>query len=767
MKRPIDTPLRPKASTRRWRSRARLAAAVMASLLLHWLLQQGLARTVINVRPLDGLFPDQEPSFSPELAADFPLHDDSPVRESFAHERPLDVPIAIDAAAPASGRGPLRDGERSVADMPVEEDAETPDVSATRIDRPSLEALAPSPAALQEPERIVAALPEGETAAETMPTVVGSAAEAPALTPRRERQSGIAGPAVPATPAIVAERSRAAAADDSPEADALPATPVPPLTPRRFSRAATEADSAPALPRSPRRTEVADAGAEGAAAAEKPAADKPAADKIALPTRGPAAAEPGDGASSAALRPGADMSDLLAGATPRVRPSGRIPDRGRGSSASARRSAAPVMEEDGEVLSVGESGGSVGAALRPRSATLAGTATLAGPAGVATPLPRARTLALPAESRVRETAEAFARRSRAIRGELRADEIVERGLAWLAAAQEDDGRWTLGSYHPKGVGGAVRLQSDTAATGLALLTFLGAGYDHFDGRHREVVRRGLEWLVSVQKADGDLFVPADPVSNSCAWMYSHGIATMALCEAVGMTGDPLLRPAAEKAIGFIVASQQAERGGWRYQPRADSDLSVSGWMLVALRAGTLAGLTVPAETYAGVRRLLDESANPDKLGHYLYNALSPEQRPSDLSAASMTALGSLMRLHTGTPRTDPPLGAAAASLAAMKPAYGTRQARTRDAYLWYYASQVLVQTGGPEWDAWYGQLCTALEAEQVTDGEQAGSWEPLGTVPDRWGAFGGRLYVTALHLLALEVPYRHLPTYGATDNEPR
>ena len=752
----IDTPLRPKASTRRWRSRARLAAAVMASLLLHWLLQQGLARTVIAVRPLDGLFPDQEPSYRPELATDFPLHDESSTREAFAHERPLDVPIAIDAAAPASARGAIRDGERAVAEMPLEEAVEEPDVVATRIDRPSLEALVPSPATIQGPERIVAALPEGETAAETMPTVVGSDAEAPALTPRRERQSAIAGPALTATPALVAERSRAAAAADSPDADALPAAPVPPLTPRRFSRPATEADSAPALPRSPRRTEVADPGAEGAAAAEK----------IELPTPGQAATESMAGSAATVPRPGEGMGDLLAGATPRARSSGRIPDRGRGSSASARRSALPAMEED-EVLSVGESGASVGAVLRPRSVPPAGAGTLAGTAGVATPLPRARALALPAESRVRETAEAFARRSRAIRGELRADEIVERGLGWLAAAQEDDGRWTLGPYHPKGVGGAVRLQSDTAATGLALLTFLGAGYDHFDGRHREVVRRGLEWLVSVQKADGDLFVPADPVSNSCAWMYSHGIATMALCEAVGMTGDPLLRPAAEKAIGFIVASQHAERGGWRYQPRADSDLSVSGWMLVALRSGTLAGLTVPAETYVGVRRLLDESANPDKLGHYLYNALSPQQRPSDLSAASMTALGSLMRLHTGTPRTDSPLGAAAASLAAMKPAYGTRQVRTRDAYLWYYASQVLVQTGGPEWDAWYGQLCTALEAEQVTDGENAGSWEPLGTVPDRWGAFGGRLYVTALHLLALEVPYRHLPTYGATDNEPR
>ena len=755
----IDTPLRPKASTRRWRSRARLAAAVMASLLLHWLLQQGLARTVIDVRPLDGLFPDQEPSYRPEMATDFPLHDESSTREAFAHERPLDVPIAVDAAAPASARGAISDGERAVAEVPLEEAAEAPDVVATRIDRPNFEASTPSLAALQEPERIAVAMPEGETAAEAMPTVVGSDTETPALTPRRERPSGIAGPAVPAT---MVERSRAEAAVDGPDADEIAVALAPPPTPRRFSRGATEADSSPALPRSLLRTEVADSGADGAAAAEKPAAEK-----IAIPTQGPAAAEPMAGSSPALPRPGADMSDLLAGAKPRLRPSGRIPDRGRGSSASARRSAAPVIEEDGEVLSVGESGDSVGAAFRPRSAPLAVAGTLAGPAGVATPLPRAKTLALPAESRVRETAEAFARRSRAIRGEARADGIVERGLGWLAAAQEDDGRWTLGTYHPKGVGGAVRLQSDTAATGLALLTFLGAGYDHFDGRHREVVRRGLDWLVSVQKADGDLFVPADPVSNSCARMYSHGIATMALCEAVGMTGDPLLRPAAEKAIGFIVASQQADRGGWRYQPRADSDLSVSGWMLVALRSGTLAGLTVPTETYDGVRRLLDESANPDKLGHYLYNALSPEQRPSDLSAASMTALGSLMRLHTGTPRTDPPLGAAAASLAAMKPAYGTRQARTRDAYLWYYASQVLVQTGGPDWDAWYAQLCTALEAEQVAEGANAGSWEPLGTVPDRWGAFGGRLYVTALHLLALEVPYRHLPTYGATDNEPR
>jgi hypothetical protein len=43
----------------------------------------------------------------------------------------------------------------------------------------------------------------------------------------------------------------------------------------------------------------------------------------------------------------------------------------------------------------------------------------------------------------------------------------------------------------------------------------------------------------------------------------------------------------------------------------------------------------------------------------------------------------------------------------------------------------------------------------------AGSWDPLGTVPDKWGPHGGRIYVTALNLLSLEVNYRHLPIYDS------
>jgi hypothetical protein len=44
----------------------------------------------------------------------------------------------------------------------------------------------------------------------------------------------------------------------------------------------------------------------------------------------------------------------------------------------------------------------------------------------------------------------------------------------------------------------------------------------------------------------------------------------------------------------------------------------------------------------------------------------------------------------------------------------------------------------------------------------AGSWEPAGAIPDRWSAHAGRLYVTTMNLLNLEVYYRHLPIYEET-----
>lgn len=390
-------------------------------------------------------------------------------------------------------------------------------------------------------------------------------------------------------------------------------------------------------------------------------------------------------------------------------------------------------------------------------------------------LSRVTIVVLPVEGRAREIAKPFEKRDQKKRVLSDVDATVERGLDFLVRAQQPDGRWSLEKFPGSGKNELPKLQSDTAATGLALLSFLGAGYDHFDGKHRDTVRRGLEFLLSIQKPDGDLFVPSDKLSNSCAWLYSHGIATMALCEAVGMTGDPLVRPAAEKACGFIATSQHPELGGWRYTPRSDADLSVSGWMLVALRSGQLAGISIDPQVMDRVRKLLDTSTAPNAAATssgtpgsivYLYNARKPDQRPSQSSSLCMIALGTLMRLHTGWSKTDPRVIESGRTLSVALPSFGSKDQKARDCYLWYYVSQVLVHTGGDTWQKWYGTLYEQLSATQESTGVKAGSWDPLGATPDRWGLFGGRLYVTTLHLLTLEVPYRHLPTYSLSDGEP-
>jgi hypothetical protein len=304
------------------------------------------------------------------------------------------------------------------------------------------------------------------------------------------------------------------------------------------------------------------------------------------------------------------------------------------------------------------------------------------------------------------------------------------------------------------------MQGNTAATGLALLAFLGAGYTHLDGKYEAGVRRGVEWLLRNQQPDGSLFT-AETDQTRFTRFYGHAIGSIALCEAYGMTGDPNLREPARKAIRFICESQDPSAGGWRYEPRNGSDTSVSGWKVMALKSAQMAGLEVPADVLRRVAKWLD-AAQAEGGARYAYNPFAPdtqEQREGREPNLAMTAEGLLMRVYLGSDRGNPALTAGARHLLDSLPEEGTAENPRRDAYYWYYATQVMFQLQGDSWRAWYGRLRPMLEKGQVTAGPLAGSWHPTQPVRDRWAHAGGRLYVTALSLLMLEVPYRHLPLY--------
>ena len=346
---------------------------------------------------------------------------------------------------------------------------------------------------------------------------------------------------------------------------------------------------------------------------------------------------------------------------------------------------------------------------------------------------------------------------------------VESGLEFLARFQAPDGSWSLGRFDVDHPNHQSQLTSDTAATGLAMLAFQGAGYNHREFKYKAQLQKAVDWMVKNQSKDGGLYLEADDKSNSSSRMYSHAIAALAITEAYGMTQDPKLREPAQRSIAYIEATQDPDKGGWRYFPTGklrSTDTSVTGWMMMALQSARLAGLRVEDGTFRAIDSWLDMAAIFDS--EYAYNPFGTDaagisREQGRRASYSMTAVGLLMRVYSGWDRSDLRFQRGALKLLEQMPS--DLNPKLRDTYYWYYATQVLKHAGGDAWETWNRELQPLLVGSQEKRGDMRGSWHPYEPVPDRWGAHGGRLYVTAMNLLSLEVRYRLLPLYDQTINK--
>lgn len=354
-------------------------------------------------------------------------------------------------------------------------------------------------------------------------------------------------------------------------------------------------------------------------------------------------------------------------------------------------------------------------------------------------------LRLPTE--VAAPADPFAQRAPETRRELverlggskETEEAVARALVWLAAHQAEDGRWASEDFDDAcgKCGGKASTNSDIATTGLALLCFMGADHSHVkDGPYREVVSKGLRWLLRMQSQTGDL--------RGDETMYSHGIAAIALAEAYGLTRDPALEQPVRAATRFIVEARNRTRGGWRYDPGQAGDTSVLGWQVMALASAKRAGIDVPQEAMEAAAEWLDKVST----GHPGLYAYQPRQPPTP----TMTAEGLFVQQLLGRDRGEPEMRASVEMVMKNLPRWG-RQSTT---YYWYYATLAMFQHGGEEWTRWNAAVTRELLRHQRKDGSAAGSWDPI----DQWARVGGRVYQTAVCTLSLEVYYRYLPMYA-------
>jgi hypothetical protein len=320
---------------------------------------------------------------------------------------------------------------------------------------------------------------------------------------------------------------------------------------------------------------------------------------------------------------------------------------------------------------------------------------------------------------------------------------VGKGLDWLARNQRPDGSWSLcGPYSSA----APRFnECEESATAMALLAFQGDGNTHLEGKYQKNVVRGWNWLLKQQDADGCFFQVGD--LNNYRF-YVQGQCSIAICELYAMSRDTKYRVPAQHAIDFCLRSQSPE-GGWRYNPNSDSDVSVTGWIVMALQSAKMAGLNVPRENLKNVERFLNSVALE---GGSRY----PYQKDGE-ARRSMTAEALLMRQYLGWKRDDQRLVNGVNWITSPQNLIDFNN--NRDAYYWYYATQVTRHFGGDAWKRWNKVMASELPAKQVPHGKESGSWDPARPSDDQWGAWAGRLYVTCLSIYDLEVYYRYLPIY--------
>jgi hypothetical protein len=315
-------------------------------------------------------------------------------------------------------------------------------------------------------------------------------------------------------------------------------------------------------------------------------------------------------------------------------------------------------------------------------------------------------------------------------GTTASEAAVTDGLKWLIRQQLGDGRWNLGGNDPNPVAG----------TAMGLLPFLAAGKTHKPADknpYDKNIEKALNYLKKSQDPKTGFFGGS---------MYSHGLATIAMCEAYGLSQDPALRKYAQGGINLLVATQSETNGGWSYTASKDAahrDMSISGWQIMALKSGQMAGLSVPAITVTRAKTFLKVCGNTDD--GYGYT-------PGSGSTPRMSAVGLLCRQYMENWGPSNP-----SMMGGVKNIIKRNPPNVRDVYYYYYATQVMHHFGGESWRDWNDKMRDFLvNSQDKTNSANKGSWDPAG---DAWAPHGGRLMITSLNLLTLEVYYRYLPLY--------
>lgn len=311
----------------------------------------------------------------------------------------------------------------------------------------------------------------------------------------------------------------------------------------------------------------------------------------------------------------------------------------------------------------------------------------------------------------------------AARADVKIDEPTKKATAkaleWLARQQNSDGSFSDGGY-----------VHNTAITGFAMLAFMSQGHLPNQGLYGPEVAKAARFLMASQRKEDGYLVGARGGN-----MYCHGMATLALAELWGQTGDDDLRQVLQKSVDLIIKCQNYQ-GGWRYEPNpSGADISVTIMQVMALRAAKNGGFHVPDATLKKALGYIHSCYRP-AVGGFTY------QPQSGAPGFARTAAGCCVLFLTGEyTAKEIPL-----AVDYLKRSFDTPM---HFYYGHYYAAHAMYQVGGKDWEDWYRRLVDYFVPRQSPDG----SW----THTNRREV--GPVYQTSIAVIALSTPDHYLPIF--------
>lgn len=306
---------------------------------------------------------------------------------------------------------------------------------------------------------------------------------------------------------------------------------------------------------------------------------------------------------------------------------------------------------------------------------------------------------------------------------------IERGLEYLVKNQARDGSWrTMGANGDYPV----------AMTSLAGLALLAAGNTPTEGKYARNVSDALSFILQSARRDG--LIAQLEEEQHC--MHGHGFAILFLAECYGMEEDAKrlaeIRLALQRAVE-LTARSQSGAGGWLYTPDSGGDEgSVTVTQVQGLRACRNAGIAVPKKVIDNAMKYLERSANPDGGIRYQVSDNGP-------SRPAITAAAVVCWYNAGEYKDPFAEKALIFCEATLQP--GRTQATRYFGHYYYahlYMAQVMYLSGDEKWLEYFRNIAADLNRSQQANG----SWD---------GDRIGTTYGTAVALLILQLPYKHLP----------